>query len=143
MFIPLLLILVSLRTLYCFPVNSHQALAQDVQNSLTQMHTRDTSTVTKVCDHVWTTYAIVWSCAFTLFACVWSAVHPNLSDPRDGGWRVLKRHITTALYTLIVPELMTLWALRQRIAAQNIAEKYNRKFVQGMYSYSSVKAIWV
>lgn len=75
-------------------------------------------------------YSIVNSCLLTVFACVWTSIHPNINGPRDSDWTCLKRKVVTALCALIAPELVLLWALRQRTAAKSIAERYNKNFAK-------------
>ncbi|KAF9474057.1 hypothetical protein BDN70DRAFT_962619 [Pholiota conissans] len=69
---------------------------------------------------------IVISCFATIFACTWSAIHPNIPSPMDCGWTRLKRQFLTMLCALLAPELITAWALRQYWAAKDLAQSYNR-----------------
>jgi hypothetical protein len=68
---------------------------------------------------------IIISCFATIFACTWSAVHPNIPAPTDCGWTRFKRQFVTMVYALLVPEVITAWALRQRLAAKKIVDEYN------------------
>ncbi|KAF8170354.1 hypothetical protein BJ912DRAFT_997550 [Pholiota molesta] len=68
---------------------------------------------------------IVISCAVTIFACTWSAIHPNIPAVTDSPWKRLKRQITTTIYAFLVPELVTIWAVRQRLGAASIRDNYN------------------
>lgn len=68
---------------------------------------------------------IIISCFATIFACTWSAVHPNIPAPTDCWWTRFKRQVVTMVYALLAPEAITAWALRQRLAAARIADKYN------------------
>ncbi|KAF8169803.1 hypothetical protein BJ912DRAFT_1048178 [Pholiota molesta] len=70
---------------------------------------------------------IVISCFATLYACTWSAIHPNIPAPTDSWWTCFKRQIVTMIYALLAPELITTWALRQRLAARRIRNEYNKK----------------
>ncbi|KAF8171311.1 hypothetical protein BJ912DRAFT_911624 [Pholiota molesta] len=70
---------------------------------------------------------IVVSCFATLYACTWSAIHPNIPAPTDSWWTCFKRQIVTMVYALLAPELITTWALRQRLAARRIMNEYNEK----------------
>ncbi|KAF9470485.1 hypothetical protein BDN70DRAFT_998919 [Pholiota conissans] len=69
---------------------------------------------------------IIISCFATIFACTWSAIHPNIPSPMDCGWTRLKRQFLTMLCALLAPELITAWALRQYWAAKELVESYNR-----------------
>lgn len=70
---------------------------------------------------------IILNCLTTIFACTWTAIHPNVPSPIDSGWTVFKRRTVTAFYVLLVPEAMLAWALRQNLAATQIADQYNRE----------------
>lgn len=70
---------------------------------------------------------IIISCFATIFACTWSAVHPNIPAPTDCWWTCFKRQVVTMIYALLAPEAVTAWALRQRLAARKIADEYNQE----------------
>ncbi|KAF9444793.1 hypothetical protein P691DRAFT_834480 [Macrolepiota fuliginosa MF-IS2] len=74
------------------------------------------------------TQDIIWSCLATIFACTWVAVHPNIPGPRESQWRRFRRRASTMFYAVIAPELVTLWAMRQRYAAGRIKREFNRKY---------------
>ncbi|KAF9035153.1 hypothetical protein BJ165DRAFT_1510520 [Panaeolus papilionaceus] len=61
-------------------------------------------------------FKIVWSCATTLFACTYVAIHPNISA-NESDWVVTMRRIGLLIAMGLVPELVVLWALEQRILA--------------------------
>ncbi|KAH9952765.1 hypothetical protein BC827DRAFT_1274197 [Russula dissimulans] len=67
---------------------------------------------------------IIRSCAVTIFLCTWVSVHPNIPGPDEGWPRVTIRRVGLMLATLVVPEAIIAWALRQRLAAGKLAEKY-------------------
>lgn len=77
-----------------------------------------------------TTSDIVISCLATIFACTWTAVHPNIPSPTDSWWIVFKRRMITTTYALLTPELITLWAFRQFDGAKRIAKEYNVDIAQ-------------
>ncbi|KAF9474053.1 hypothetical protein BDN70DRAFT_816328, partial [Pholiota conissans] len=60
---------------------------------------------------------IIISCFATIFACTWSAIHPNIPAPTDCWWTRFKRQVTIMICALLAPELITYWALNQRIAS--------------------------
>lgn len=70
---------------------------------------------------------IILSCFATIFACTWSAVHPNIPAPTDCAWTRFKRQFVTMVYALLAPEAITAWALRQRLAARIIMDRYNKR----------------
>ena len=73
---------------------------------------------------------IVISCLVTIFACTWTAVHPNIPSPMDSRWDKFKRRFIMTTYALLVPEFITVWALRQYLAARVIVRIYNSKIAR-------------
>ena len=71
-----------------------------------------------------TRFDIIWSCVSTLFICTWVAIHPNIPPRGEGRLRSLWRRIGLMLWTLLVPELILIWAYRQWAAARYIAEYF-------------------
>ncbi len=72
------------------------------------------------------TSSIVVSCLATVFACTWTAIHPNIPSPKDSGWVIFTRRVYTTTYALLAPEAITSWAMWQHFAAKRIAREYNR-----------------
>lgn len=75
-----------------------------------------------------TTNHILWSCLTTIFTCTWVAVHPNLPGPEDSGFQRLRRRIVTMISAILAPELLAMWALRQRLIAARLQEEFNRLY---------------
>ena len=71
-----------------------------------------------------THFDIIWSCVVTLFICTWVAIHPNVPPRREGPIRSLWRRIKLMLWTLVVPELVLLWAYRQWAAARYLGQLF-------------------
>jgi len=71
-----------------------------------------------------TRFDIVWTCISTLFVCTWVAIHPNVPPRGEGHIRSLWRRIKLMLWTLVVPEMILVWAYRQWAAARYIAELF-------------------
>jgi len=71
-----------------------------------------------------TRYNIIWSCMSTLFICTWVAIHPNIPPQNEGTIRSLIRRIKLMHYTLIVPELILIWAYKQWKVAREIAGRF-------------------
>ncbi|KAH9952758.1 hypothetical protein BC827DRAFT_1349702 [Russula dissimulans] len=65
---------------------------------------------------------IIRSCALTIFLCTWVSVHPNIPGPDEGWPRVTIRRLGLMIATVVVPEAIIAWALRQRFAAGKLAE---------------------
>ena len=59
---------------------------------------------------------IIRSCLLTVFACTWSTLHPNVPALF---WYKVKLWIVT----LMMPELLLLWAAKQFFAAQHLAKE--------------------
>ncbi|KAF9473981.1 hypothetical protein BDN70DRAFT_885346 [Pholiota conissans] len=77
---------------------------------------------------------IIISCFATIFACTWSAIHPNIPALTDCWWTRFKRQVTIMICALLAPELITMWALMQRVGAREIMETYNREILKDFTS---------
>ena len=75
-----------------------------------------------------TVWTIVWNCLVTIFACTWTAVHPNIPGPADSGRARLKRRIVIMIYAMIAPEMIATWAMRKYLGALLIMSDYNSTF---------------
>ncbi|KAG0695649.1 hypothetical protein DFH29DRAFT_813969 [Suillus ampliporus] len=62
--------------------------------------------------------AIIWSCAATLFACTWTAIHPNIPGIKEGKVAITFHRLFIMVIALVAPELMITWAARQFFSAQ-------------------------
>jgi hypothetical protein len=71
---------------------------------------------------------IIWSCVLTLFACTWTAIHPNIPGMDEGKFAVLSRRLGIMIMALIIPELIITWATCQFISARNTAKAFNHAF---------------
>jgi len=60
----------------------------------------------------------------TIFLCTWVSMHPNIPSPDERWPRVAWRRAGLVLLALIAPEAVIGWALRQRQAAAELAEKH-------------------
>lgn len=65
---------------------------------------------------------IVWSCIATLVACTWVSVHPNVPDPMDGTIKLALHRVKLMLLAIVAPEIIVIWALRQRMVAQKLGQ---------------------
>jgi len=66
---------------------------------------------------------IIWSCLSTIIICAWVSVHPNV--PPSGHWRTLRQRLEMMFWTVIAPELILAWAVRQWFAAWEIRDTVN------------------
>ncbi|KAG1778930.1 hypothetical protein EV702DRAFT_145017 [Suillus placidus] len=71
-----------------------------------------------------TIWAIISSCVLTLFACIYSAIHPNIPSPKDSPLRILRRQLGIMIMALIAPELIVTWAMRQWISARRVTRQF-------------------
>ena len=81
---------------------------------------------------------IVSGCFVTTFLCAWVAVHPNIPPPGEFGWKAAWRRTKLMFWALVAPELILAWAVKQRYAAQEIADTYNE--IKGVYSLDNMKS---
>jgi hypothetical protein len=70
-----------------------------------------------------TLWNIVWSSLFTVFACTWLSIHPNIPAPNDSWGKKGVRRVWTMVLALLVPELVVAWAARQLMTASRIAKE--------------------
>ncbi|KAF8193348.1 hypothetical protein BJ912DRAFT_1141829 [Pholiota molesta] len=113
----ILFVFALIRTLHGVPLSS----PSEDPDGLLVLHIRDT----QVHFGQRGVNTILISCFATIFACTWSAVHPNIPAPTDCWWTRVKRQATTMVYALLAPEVITAWAMMQRLAARENAREYN------------------
>ncbi|KAG2074525.1 hypothetical protein BDR04DRAFT_1126827 [Suillus decipiens] len=73
-------------------------------------------------------WEIIWSCAATLFACTWTAIHPNIPGMDEGKFTVFSRRLGIMMIALIAPELMITWTAIQFLSARDTAKAFNDTF---------------
>ncbi|KAI0059748.1 hypothetical protein BV25DRAFT_1785836, partial [Artomyces pyxidatus] len=73
---------------------------------------------------------IIWSSLVTILACVWTAVHRNIAAPAKRGDSRSRRLVARVLevakivvVTLLVPEWVLAWAVRQFLNARQIGRE--------------------
>lgn len=59
------------------------------------------------------------------FACTWVSVHPNVPWRNEGRWTLLARRIFLMIFSILTPEFMIMWALKQWIGAVMIRDAVN------------------
>jgi len=110
---------------YLFARHHHGVQALPIPaNDITSEHCNDLQ-------HCRTIWNIIWSCLATLFACTWTAVHPNIPSPDDTWVVIAFRRFKIVLLALIAPEFVIVWAIRQRLVGRGIA-----KDLQGVLCFS-------
>ncbi|KAF8663990.1 hypothetical protein AX16_000841 [Volvariella volvacea WC 439] len=70
-----------------------------------------------------TMFDIVYSSIRVIFLCTYVSVHHNIPNQKHAWFRVTLQKLRTMLCALLAPEIMIMWALKQRIMAGRIAEK--------------------
>ncbi|KAF8646426.1 hypothetical protein AX16_007219 [Volvariella volvacea WC 439] len=70
-----------------------------------------------------TIFDILYSCIGVILLCTYISIHHNIPDQNDSRAKVMWLKVRTTLYALIAPELVIMWAIRQRIMAGRIMEK--------------------
>ncbi|KAH6907708.1 hypothetical protein BKA70DRAFT_1283728 [Coprinopsis sp. MPI-PUGE-AT-0042] len=68
---------------------------------------------------------IIWACLSVVFACTWTAVHPNVYGYRSTQWQRTKRRTLLFLLALFMPEVNLVWSVRQWIGARDITRRMN------------------
>ncbi|ESK85327.1 hypothetical protein Moror_5993 [Moniliophthora roreri MCA 2997] len=74
---------------------------------------------------------ILYSCLSVVFICIWVAIHPNVPEVGKHRAVVVYQNLQLMLVALLAPELIIMWAMRQRFSAKRIAKKY-KKYGWGM-----------
>jgi len=72
-----------------------------------------------------TVWDIWWSCTATLFACTWTAIHPNVPGIDEGKFTIASRRLFIMAMALIFPELIITWATLQFFSARKAARSFN------------------
>ena len=86
---------------------------------------QDDAAVRKSMRTVWT---IIYICSITIFACSWVSVHANIGPPERGRLRKLWRRLRLMFWSVITPELVIMWAMRQWYAARQLEKTYRGIF---------------
>ena len=73
---------------------------------------------------------IIWSCLSTMFLCTWVVIHPNIPGPEEPWTKVALRRVGIVTATLIAPEIILSWAVRQLIVAVKLAKKHKGESVE-------------
>ncbi|KAG1895025.1 uncharacterized protein F5891DRAFT_960705 [Suillus fuscotomentosus] len=104
------------------PLNCTSTSTLDVTGSPSSSHTR-------------TLWDIIWSCIATLFACTWTAIHPNIPGMDEGRMTIFFRRLFIMVLALIAPELMVTWATIQFLSALDTFKEFNWTTVHGFFAW--------
>ncbi|KAG1797308.1 uncharacterized protein HD556DRAFT_1233551 [Suillus plorans] len=80
-----------------------------------------------------TIWSIVSSSVLTLFACIYSAIHPNILSPKESPNRILLRRLGMMILALITPELIVTWAMRQWFSARLLTRQFKESAYFNLY----------
>ncbi|EIW76498.1 hypothetical protein CONPUDRAFT_131142 [Coniophora puteana RWD-64-598 SS2] len=69
--------------------------------------------------------SILSACFLTIFACVYTAVHPNIPSPYDSTFKVACRRTAIVIMAVLAPELIVVWAARQYVSAREFTKEMN------------------
>ncbi|KAG1880135.1 hypothetical protein F4604DRAFT_1620150 [Suillus subluteus] len=75
-----------------------------------------------------TLWEILLSCGLTLFACTWTAAHPNIPGMNESKVAITSRRLFVMVVALIAPELMITWATRQFFSSRSAAQAFDDEF---------------
>ncbi|KAG1732838.1 hypothetical protein EDB19DRAFT_1246315 [Suillus lakei] len=90
-----------------------------------------------------TLWDIILSCGLTLFACTWTAIHPNIPGVDDGVFLITFYHLCLMVLALFAPELMTTWATWQYLSARQAKKDFNDAFgAQSARTHGDRRARW-
>ena len=107
-----------------FSLVSTRSVASDIFDQLDIFRSPDLLLPTCECPpNQRTLFSIVWNCIMTINLCTWTSVHPNIPGPDEGWWEVTRRRVELMLWALIAPEIILIWAARQRTGALYIKHK--------------------
>ncbi|KAF8651845.1 hypothetical protein AX16_004645 [Volvariella volvacea WC 439] len=70
-----------------------------------------------------TIFGILYSCLGVIILCTHISIHPNIPDQDSSCLEVLWLTFRTTFYATIAPEMVILWAMRQKIMAGRIAKE--------------------
>ncbi|KAH6907717.1 hypothetical protein BKA70DRAFT_1428088 [Coprinopsis sp. MPI-PUGE-AT-0042] len=71
------------------------------------------------------TLNILWSCLSVIFACTWTALHPNVYGFQSTQWQRTKRRALLFLLSLLMPEITLVWSIKQWLGARDITRVMN------------------
>ena len=87
--------------------------------------------VSSSCTGTRTLWNIITSCVTTLFACAWTAIHPNMPGPAEGGVAVGIRRLGIMILALVAPEIVVMWAIRQFFATRMVQKRFQKALKDG------------
>lgn len=89
------------------------------------------------CDNYRTVWSIVQSCLVSILACTWVAVHRNIPGPKQSWTSVQMESIKVFMLTILVPEWIFGWAVRQFLIARKVATELEEARVRAQPQVSA------
>jgi len=80
------------------------------------------------CGNTRTLWDIILSCWLTLFACTWTAIHPDVPGVDEGVVLITFRRLLLMVMAFFGPEFVIAWAAWQFLCARQVAEDFNDAF---------------
>ncbi|ESK82155.1 hypothetical protein Moror_14488 [Moniliophthora roreri MCA 2997] len=71
-----------------------------------------------------TTTDILWNCLSVILICTWVAIHPNIPKVGTHSWVLVYKDIEWMVIAILAPEIIILWAMRQRYSAKKTAKRF-------------------
>jgi len=71
---------------------------------------------------------IIWSSLAVIFACTWVSVRPNIPAHDDSQLKNFLRRAGLMFWTLMVPEVVIVWAMREWYAARRFTKEFPSAF---------------
>ncbi|KAG2120185.1 hypothetical protein BD769DRAFT_1361868 [Suillus cothurnatus] len=75
-----------------------------------------------------TLWDILLTCWLTLFACTWTAIHPDIPSMNEGVVAITFRRLLLMVMALLGPEFVISWAAWQFLCARQVTENFNNAF---------------
>ncbi|KAG1814706.1 uncharacterized protein BJ212DRAFT_348306 [Suillus subaureus] len=75
-----------------------------------------------------TLWDILLSCWLTLFACTWTAIHPDIPRMGEGKVAITFRRLLLMVMALLGPEFVISWAAWQFLCARQVTKDFNDAF---------------
>ncbi|KAJ3537528.1 hypothetical protein NMY22_g5561 [Coprinellus aureogranulatus] len=94
-------------------------------DAATRVAVRDTTDDTPEDSDYRSTVDILWTCLFTIFACTWISVHPNVAGYRSTWRQTFAARLELMVWAIFAPELIVVFAFRQWNGARTIRRKMN------------------
>ncbi|KAG1848971.1 hypothetical protein DFJ58DRAFT_889592 [Suillus subalutaceus] len=90
-----------------------------------------------------TLWDILLSCWLTLFACTWTAIHPDVPRMDEGKVAITFRRLLLMVMALLGPEFVISWAAWQFLCARQVAKDFNDAFdAQRSQPHEDCQVVW-